>query len=101
MALAVIYTVGEIQMAQHPEYSKGYSAGKRFHEKQLKSLLDEIARLQANQETKDERVFMKSLGIALEHCSDWTIGNKKMISMKNYCELARVMADNAIEVIKR
>lgn len=84
----------------HKEYAKGYNAGKRFAEKQLQSLSDEIAQLSATQETKDERVFMRSFEIALANCSSWEVAGKKMVDMASYCKLARIMTDNAIKVIK-
>lgn len=82
-------------------YANGYNAGKRFAAKQIQGLTEEVARLRADQETKDERIFMRSLEIALAHCENWKIGDKKMSDMAGYCKLARIMADNAIEVINQ
>lgn len=61
---------------------------------------DEIQRLRDQQPSKDERVFFRCLEIVLQNCSDWKIGKKPITDAEGYCHLARVFADNSIDVIR-
>jgi len=81
------------------DYSKGYNAGRRHNDKQLELLAAELANLKATQETKQERIYMRSLEIALKHCDGWSVGNKKIDDVQGYCKLAKIFADKSIDIL--
>lgn len=60
----------------------------------------EIERLAEQKPSKDERVFLHCLEVVLKHCNNWTVGKKPINDAEGYVKLARIFADNAIDVIK-
>ena len=84
---------------QSKEYSSGYSAGRRYNNDRLNRVTAELAALRASRETKQERIFMRSLEMTLKHCDGWTIGKKEINSADGYCKLAKVFTDHAISIL--
>ncbi len=82
------------------DYSNGYNAGKRFAEKQIKALADEISALRSSRLSKSDEVYMRCLEMTVEHCGgSWKIGGKEVNNAELYCQLAEAFRDSAIEIL--
>jgi len=92
---------------QANEYSKGYAAGKKRSHKLIKDLEENVFALQKQLAikpnpldkgipSKHERVYMKALELALKHCDNWRINDKKINDAEGYCTLAEIFAKNSI-----
>lgn len=78
------------------EYQRGYAAGRRKHERDIKALKKQVSELSFKSNERQERIFMQCLEMTLKHCDGWTIGGAKIDNAERYCRLAKVFADNAI-----
>ena len=83
-------------MKNAAEYSRGYQAGIKKNAKDLESVQSDLRQLKLSAESKNERVYMKSLELALKHCGGWGIGGKPIKNAQGYCQLAKIFADNSI-----
>jgi hypothetical protein len=70
------------------DYQRGYAAGRRR--------LDHEVRAIDLTNARRERVYLKALELALEHCDGWSINGKKIDNAEGYCTLAKFFADNLI-----
>jgi hypothetical protein len=87
--------------SQTPEYKKGYALGKKSADKALLSEVTELRRKVLDLSTeKRERVYLGCLDAVLRNCSGWLVGGEKINDAKGYCKLAKIFADNSIEVLK-
>jgi hypothetical protein len=75
------------------DYAKGYSAGRKYGERAIERTRREC------EETRQERVYLACLDLALKHCSNWRIDDKEVKDCIGYSKLAKVFADNAISRI--
>ena len=83
-------------MSDTTEYSRGYNAGRNKHAKDLRVAQEELRLLKLNIEDRNERIYMKCLKLALEHCSGWTVGGERIKNAQGYCQMAKIFADNSI-----
>ena len=83
-------------MSNTQEYSRGYQAGKNKNAKDLEIAQRDLRELKLSTESKDERVYMKCLELALKHCGGWKIGDKKITNAEGYCRIAKIFAENSI-----
>lgn len=60
----------------------------------------EIQRLARQKPSKDERIFLHCLETVLKHCDNWRLNKKPINDAEGYVKLARIFADNAIDVIR-
>jgi hypothetical protein len=90
----------EQRKEDNAQYARGYQAGKKANAAQVTELQAEIAMLKAGGAlTKRERMYVECLGVALQHCSGWSIGGKKINDSEGYAKLAKVFADHSITVL--
>jgi len=89
-------------MKSNIEYSKGYQAGKKRAKQEVADLSNEIKRIKrikADIESKQERIFMRSLELTLKHCENWTVGKEPINSAEGFCKLAKIFTDHAINIL--
>lgn len=80
------------------DYSKGYSAGRRYVDNEALELRREIARLERTAvEKREERIYFKALELVLAHCHGWQMDKKPIDNAQRYSKLAKIFADHAIE----
>ena len=86
-------------------YSKGYTAGQKRAEKDLKILREHNREMQSKltllEAKQKERVFMQCLEMAVKDCHGWTIDGQKVNNAELYCELANAFAKCAISKINQ
>ena len=80
------------------DYSKGYSAGRRYVDSEVLDLRREVRDLQRTAvEKREERIYFKALGLVLAHCHGWQMDKKPIDNAQRYSKLAKIFADHAIE----
>ena len=80
------------------DYSKGYSAGRRYVDSEVLDLRREILRLERTAvEKREERIYFKALELVLAHCHGWQMDKKPIDNAQRYSKLAKIFADHAIE----
>lgn len=84
-------------MSNTPEYQKGYQAGRKRSARDV----EELKQMRLALDERNERVYMKSLELALKHCGDWRIGKKPINDAEGYCKLAKIFADNSISILDK
>lgn len=77
---------------QSTDYQKGYQAGRRKTEADI-AIINSL-------ETRNERVYLACLKMALEHCNGWAFGDEKINNAEGYCKLAAIFAKHSISKIK-
>lgn len=83
------------------DYSKGYTAGRKYVDNEVMELRREIVRLErVAVEKREERVYFKALELVLAHCNGWQIDKKPINNAERYSHLAKIFADHAIEHIE-
>jgi len=80
------------------DYSKGYSAGRRYVDSEVLDLRREVRDLQRTAvEKREERIYFKALELVLAHCHGWQMDKKPIDNAQRYSKLAKIFADHAIE----
>ena len=85
-------------------YSRGYAAGRKKKEKDLKELESEIRRQIITEFERNkiyDRYFCAALTGLIAHDSTWTIGEKKVNNSEMHVRLAKIFADEAIKQNRR
>lgn len=83
------------------DYGKGYTAGRRYIDREVLELRREVARLERTQhEKRNERIYFRALELVLAHCNGWQINKEPINDAVGYSTLAKIFADNAIERIE-
>lgn len=81
-----------------PEYSKGYAAGRKKSEAEIKRLNSIIRKRQSDaEELRRERIYFQCLELALSQCDGWEIGGKKVNNVETFSRLAEIFMENAIK----
>jgi hypothetical protein len=86
----------EIKKAEKRGYSRGYAAAERRADKELSDLGKKTELLEQIASKRQERIYMQCLGLALKHCSNWSIGDKPINNAEGYCRLAKIFTENSI-----
>jgi hypothetical protein len=81
---------------QTKDYQRGYVAGRKKTEADIQTEKEAHDRLNSIKALQRERVYLACLNMALQHCSNWSIGGEKIKDAAGYCKLAKVFAENSI-----
>ena len=80
----------------NPDYSRGYAAGRKHNAKEVERLNAVLANLHKKQDDeRQERLYFRALGVALDHCHGWQVSGEKISNMEGYSKLAEIMVQLA------
>ena len=81
----------------HKQYAQGYTAGRKYVEREVMDLRRQVRDLERTAvEKREERVYFRCLEIALQNCQGWSLGKKEIRDVEGYSTLAKIFAENAI-----